>query len=152
MKDRIKSTRLRRVILTIGTLISCSTTWASDNAMACVKELAIPSTYSTIETKIPATIEASILVGENGKARSVTYDTDIKLLTLHLDTYFKDKTKYAESCKGRTITLIVQYTIIEKEVDSPFSEVHFEPPDRFLVICHRIRPSFDPVRPNSLKK
>jgi hypothetical protein len=151
MKDSLNSTRGQRLMLAMGMLMICSPTRASENAMACVKEIAIPSAYSTVEAKIPAIVEARILIGENGRAAGVTYDTDIKLLTLQLDTYFKDKTKYAESCKGRTITLTVQYTIIEKEFDFPISEVHFAPPDRFLVICHRIRPSFDPVRPN-LKK
>jgi len=151
MGDRIRSSRVHSAILAAATLIICSPTRASENAMACVKEIAIPSAYSTIETKIPATVKARILIGENGRAGDVTYDTNLKPLTLQLDGYFKDKTKYADSCKGLTITLIIQYTFIGPEVDFPISEVHFEPPDRFLVICHRIRPSFDPVRPN-LKK
>jgi hypothetical protein len=152
MKNTIKSTRLYGVVLTIGTLIICSSARASDNAMACVKEIAIPSAYSTVITKIPATVEARILIGDYGTAESVTYDTNLKLLIFQLDAYFKEKTKYVDSCKGRTITMIVQYTVVEPEVDFPTSEVHFEPPDRFRVICHRIRPALDPVRPDIVKK
>jgi hypothetical protein len=91
------------------------------------------------------------LIGGNGKAERVTYDTNVKFLTLQLDGYFKEKTTYLESCKGRTITLTVQYTLIDPELDVSASEVHFKPPDRFLVICHRLKPSFDPVRSKDLK-
>lgn len=148
MKSKAPSTR---AILAIGTLMIGSQVWGSDNAMSCVKDLAIPSAYSTIQSEIPATIEARILIGDHGKAERVTYDTDFKLLTLQLDAYFKQKTRYVDSCKGRIITFTVRYTLVEPELDVSASEVHFEPPDRFLVICHRLRPSLDPVRTKNLK-
>jgi hypothetical protein len=152
MKQITTSVRSYLGAIMIGAMMLCPPALASNDAMACVKEIAIPSTYSTIQSRIPAIVEANILIGAGGRAERVTYDTDNKLLTLHLDTYFKEKTRYADSCKGRTVTFTVQYTLVDPEVDSSYSEVHFEPPDRFLVICHRLKPSFDPVRSKPLKK
>lgn len=127
MKRRTIPTGLRIGVLLVGTLTTSDLALASEDAMTCVKEIAIPSAYSTIVTQIPATVEARILIGGGGKAESITYDTKVKALTLQLDAYFKEKTKYLDSCKGRTITFTVRYTLVEPALDVSASEVIFEP-------------------------
>ena len=82
---------MKNLCFTLGTVVLCSQVWASDDAMACVKDIAIPSAYSTIVSKIPAIVEARILIGAHGKAERITYDTNVKFLTLRLDGYFKEK-------------------------------------------------------------
>ena len=119
---------------------------ASEDAISCVKTMTMPEAYSGVMTRIPATVEAHIQIGDDGAATTVTYDTKVKLLTLQLDSYFKERTRYRQECRGKTITFVVHYLVVDPAVDFPSSEIRFDPPDEIYVICHRLKPSLDPVR------
>jgi len=147
----ITSDLLVRAARLIVVLALCSPSWASDDAIACVAELTMPSSYSTVFAHIPATIGVHISIGEGGKAQVITYDTHIQALKTHLDAYFKDKARYLDVCRGKTISFNVHYLVVEPPVDFPISEVRFQPPDQFFVICHALKPNIDPVRPNQLR-
>jgi hypothetical protein len=124
---------------------------ASNDALSCVKELPAPIAYSTIYSRIPAIVHLSVEIGDHGKARQVTYDTNSELIKVQLDAYFREKAKYLDSCKGRSISFTVEYRVVAPELDFPVSEVTLLPPDGFLVVCHRLRPALDPVRPRLSK-
>ena len=132
--------------LIIGVLWPSCRARASDDAISCVKTITMPEAYSGIMTRIPATVEAHIQIGNAGHATKVTYDTKVKLLTMQLDSYFKERTRYRQECKGKTITFVVHYLVVEPVVDFPASEVRFDPPDQIYVICHKLNPALDPVR------
>jgi hypothetical protein len=119
---------------------------ASDNAMGCVQEFVIPSSYSTIYMLLPTTVEVQVHIGAHGKAQAVTYDPPIDALKIHLDGYFKEKTRYRDACRGQTIKFTLRYVLADPALDFAVSEVRFDPPDRFLIVCHRLKPSLDPVR------
>ena len=151
MTGEVNSRWFARTVLFIAVLSTYCPTWASEDAMSCVKEMAIPSAYSTIFTYLPTKVEVRVTIGENGRASAVSYNTKVKQLMLHLDAYFKDRTRYLESCKGREISFKVEYSIIEPALDFGASDVSFEPPDQFFIRCHRLKPSLDPVRPKDLE-
>ena len=138
-----------RYAFAILLMFMSSQLYGSDDAISCVKEISMPSAYTGILRYIPAVVKVRILIGERGEAKLVTYDTEIEALKGQLSSYFKERTTYASACKGKTITFTVRYTLIGPELGVPASEVRFEPPDRLLVICHRLAPSFDP--PATLK-
>jgi hypothetical protein len=151
MNECVGTTHLVRGLL----LLALSAGWpikASDDGIACVKEIAVPSAYSAIFSYLPAKIEVRVKIGEGGKASAIDYDTDIKAIRSQLDSYFKEKTTYLSSCRGRTITFIVQYEILDPALDFAASEVRFEPPNHFSVRCHRLKPSLDPARPKDLER
>jgi hypothetical protein len=113
----------------------------ADDPMACVKELAMPG-YQWRE----ATIVARIAIGKGGKAKSVDYDDAKPWFRSELDQYFKEKTRYAEACDGKTITFTVRYLVQGQETGHPVWEVRFRPPDEIIVVSHPMAPSMDPVR------
>lgn len=119
---------------------------ASDDAVTCVKELVMPSSYSTIYSYLPATVVLRVRIGENGRAKVIAYNTSFETLKIHLDGYFKEKTRYSESCNGKTITFTVHYIIEGSALDFATSEVRFDPPDQFYIMCHPLKPSLDPAR------
>jgi len=125
----------------------CTAIRASDDALACVKQMAIPSAYSMVATRIPATVQVQVKIGEKGTAENVSYDNQEVAFKLLLNGYFKEKTKYLDSCKGKTITFTIHYMSIGAPVDFPISEVRFDPPDQFFVMYHSLKPALDPVRP-----
>src|ERR1017187_4673268 len=105
MKDNVRGIKTMLLICwtcIIGVFSLCFQVQASEDAIGCVKSLAIPLSYSAFIARLPTTIEVRIKIGEGGKARAVTYDTRIEELGIHLDGYFKDKTRYLDACKGKT--------------------------------------------------
>ncbi|SRR5579883_134159 len=136
----------------IGTVLcTCLPGRASDDALTCVREITMPSAYSSIFRQLPTTVKVQVEIGDGGVPRSVEYDTTVKALTLQLDAYFLEKTKYLDSCRGKKITFTVEYSIVDPALDFAVSEVRFEPPDRFFVVCHRLKPSLDPARSHAVK-
>jgi hypothetical protein len=145
--SKLDRARLVRVACIIGAIALRSPILASEDAMGCVKELAIPSSYSMFYTHLPATIEIHVRIGKAGRARSVTSDTQVQVMKLQMDRYFGEKTRYLDSCAGKTISFTVHYEVVEPALDSPSSKVRVDPPDQLFVICNRLRPALDPARP-----
>jgi len=121
--------------------------WASEDALACVQALTLPSGYSSFDLSLPATVDVHIKLGDGGKAESIAVNSDVKAIKLNLDGYFGEKTRYRDSCKGRTISFTVHYVLLEPPLDFGVAEVRLDPPDQIFVFCHRIKPALDPVRP-----
>lgn len=130
----------------LGALWSSCCARASDDAIGCVKTITMPGAYSSVMIRIPATVEARIQIGNNGRAERVTYDTEVRLLTIQLDAYFRERARYRQECMGKTISFTVHYMVVDPAVDFPVSEVRFDPPDQIYVICHRLKPALDPVK------
>ncbi len=79
--------------------------------------------------ELPATVVVTIEIGTKGRAKEVHYSPNGDAIPLHLNGYFREKTTYVQA-----------------------AQVLFQPPDRFLVLWHPIKPSFDPVRPEQLQR
>jgi hypothetical protein len=91
---------------------------ASEDAISCVKDMAVPSAYSSVYNYIPATVEVKVEIGPDGRARKIDYSTSVKALQLQLDGYFKTKARYLAACRGKTISFTVQYVVQGAALDS----------------------------------
>jgi hypothetical protein len=134
------------IVLAVATLLFTSPLIAAENPMDCIGELAIPSFRGLVATYIPAIIQVRITIGQNGKAQSVDYSGAKGNFPLELNTYFRDKTRYVDSCAGKTISFTVRYLVEGNRTGFPVSEVRFRPPDEITVICHPLEPALDPYR------
>jgi len=114
--------------------------------MDCIREMTMPYVTSGMMMSIPATIQVRVTIGRNGNARTVDYGDVKPIVRFELDGYFKERTRYASACEGRTISFTIRYLV--EGMPTPFlvSEVRFRPPNEFVVVAHPIEPSLDPVR------
>ena len=124
----------------------CKPLRASEDAFACIRELTAPSAYSGFNLNIPVTVEVRIKIGEGGAAQSVFPDTTITAIKSQLTTYFGEKTRYRDTCNGKTVTFTIHYLLVDPPLGFSVSEVRIAPPDQIFVYCHRILPALDGVR------
>jgi hypothetical protein len=118
---------------------------ASEDAIGCVKILAIPGYQGLVSESLPAVIRVEILIGDYGRAKKVTYNAPVTGFRAELDDYFARKTIYSAACEGRTITFFVSYEL--QKDPAAITEVRFGPPDQILIIGHLPVVALDPVRP-----
>lgn len=120
--------------------------------MDCIEEITVPNGAGALTTYIPATVQVRILIGDNGRAASVDVGAAKPIFRRELGRYFSEGTRYLKTCQGKTITFTVRYVVRGWKTALPVSEVHFKPPDEFVVICHPVEPALDPfpdVKPKS---
>ena len=61
-----------QLCLLIGVVWPSFRACASEDAISCVKTMTMPGAYSGLMTRIPATVEAHIEIGDDGAATTVT--------------------------------------------------------------------------------
>ena len=129
-----------RTFLVTLMLFAATSARSAEDPMACVKELAMPG-YQWRQ----ATIVAHIAISKGGKAKSVDYGDAKSWFKFELDQYFEEKTRYAESCDGKTISFTIRYLVEGQKINFPVWEARFRPPDEIIVISHPMEPALDPV-------
>ena len=149
---RTRPKLMRGAASVFAMLVGCSPLWATGDALACVQALTLPSAYSAFNRSIPATADVHIKVGKGGSAQSVTTDSNVRAIKLQLGAYFRERTRYSDACEGRTISFTIHYVLVGQPMDFGVSEVRLDPPDQIFVFCHRIKPTFDPMRPRDSKQ
>ena len=119
---------------------------AAEDPMACIEEVTMPYVTPGMVTSLPANIDIHILIGDDGTAERINYSSGTPLLKHELDKYFRDKTRYVKSCRGKTISFTVRYLVEGNQTVREVSEVRFRPPNEFVVRSHPVIPALDPVQ------
>lgn len=113
----------------------------SEEGLNCVEELTVPKFFPGLMSVPLGTASISVTIGAEGRATAAQISSTNVSLKLHLTTYFVDRTRYALSCVGKTVTFTVEYVILKEEpVASPVATVRLRPPNHFVV-------EFPPMKP-----
>jgi hypothetical protein len=132
--------RLFRLIylLLLLTLIRVA---AEASDLDCIKDIELP-TYSFVarRSQTGGTVTAIVTVGQDGKASRVTTpDADANLAEEVRDS-LSDGTSYLPSCAGKNLTIVFTFKLEGEPVDNPYTSIHFEPPNHFVIISRPKKP------------
>ena len=135
-----------RLFFFVATLVGMTKSFGAEDPMGCVTELSMPSLNGSAHS-FPFKVVARISIGKGGLAKEVDYgDLKAGLFRSELDESFKNETRYAESCDGKTISFTVRYLVEGQTTSHPVWAVRFKPPDEIIVITHPMPPPTDPIR------
>jgi hypothetical protein len=124
---------------TVVLVLACELGTAAD--MRCIKDIELPH-YGFVARRNPkgGDVRAIVSIGPNGKAKIVsTPNADQNLATEIRDTLV-DGTSYLASCNGEDLEILFTFRLEGKPAVYPFTSVHFEPPNHFIVISEPKKP------------
>jgi hypothetical protein len=110
----------------------------TDTNMACVERVEIPA-YPPLAkaARIAGAITASLAVGPNGSAQSVTLTTEPGTRPNPILRPSVEKSvgasSFGKACAGKTVTLVFHFELGEKLTDSPQPIVSFGYPNHFWI-------------------
>lgn len=127
---------------------------AVDN-MQCVVELEVPR-YSWIArgaAQDTGTVSVDFLVGRHGTIADMHGNGPDPRLIEEAESFLKAGAKLLPSCEGRRVQLLFTFQMDGEARDYPFTRVKFRPPNHFIIVSQRTRPTIDkiPVQPKDSK-
>jgi hypothetical protein len=116
---------------------------AEEQPLACVKELTMPHFSGVMIRQVPAEIQVSVVIGADGKPRSIDLKPNDTPLRFELLDDFGAGAAYSRDCRGRRIVFVVRYVYRGEPTDRPLWDVKLEPPNEILVICRPLLPKLN---------
>lgn len=141
MPNSMKCLRLL-TLLYVGAL---HTLLADQSDLHCIEDMEVPQKHAAA-AYTSGTVEASVIIGSDGKPELVKLQSGSKLLRNEVEFYLKYRTRYSTTCKGQQVSLYFTYAIEGELAEELSSTVHFLPPNRFVIVSRPVRPVADPVR------
>ena len=114
--------------------------FSMEQPFACVEELTMPHFNGVMIHAVPATVQVSVTIGNNGRSQSIDVSPKDTLLRLELLDDFGAKALYSKGCAGRTVVFMVRYTYQGEPTDRPLWDIKFRSPNEILVLCRPLKP------------
>jgi hypothetical protein len=145
MQNEVLYVSRRVIVVTLIGILSAAA--SAQTPLSCVSEMVMPRFYRLLAGRDPIRGTAHITIDERGRAGTVRYEADVKVMNVELEELFREQARYSPSCAGKTVTFVVEYVPLDKPAEAnPVPTIRFRAPNRFIVefappstIAHPVR-------------
>lgn len=117
---------------------------AADTAdFSCIEELAVPRFSHAARSLGGGTVIAAVNIGNNGRAKSVRLKSSRPLLTVDLEEYLVDDSRYSTRCSGASLEIMFTFRLRGAPAEDAETAVRFAPPNHFILVSHPVLPNTD---------
>jgi hypothetical protein len=110
---------------------------------SCIEELTVPKFSHAARSLGGGTVVATVNIGDNGRAKSVKFKPSRSLLTVDLEEYLVDNSRYSRRCSGASLDIILTFQLEGVPAEGAETVVRFAPPNHFILVSHPILPNVD---------
>jgi hypothetical protein len=137
--------RATRSLLLLAALASLAV--AAD--FSCIEELTVPRFSHAARSLGGGTVVATVNIGDNGRAKSVKFRSPRPLLTVDLEEYLVDNSRYSRRCSGASLDIILTFRLEGAPAEDAETVVRFAPPNHFVLVSHPVPPNVDYRAPSN---